>query len=206
MKEKVLLSFVSLFMLITGCATVKHKPYTYFSEEILELPKNKKDVCSLKDVVVRVSKVIGVRASNIKSSFEGCGANVKYFEDKNPLRPIIVFRNFYVGSLKGNIFSVSCGKEALAEISGREPGLYEKFGIESLAGYKACIYPYKGGYRIYIIGIYPVEGDKIFKKENINYWWNELVRKSKKEFKNARLIKIIYPTGINKIDIERIKP
>jgi uncharacterized protein YceK len=202
--KKLLLGILSLSV-ISGCATVAKKQETVFGKEVIDVPAK----YSLREVVEKTEESIGTRATNIQKF-------IGFMPDKlpeKPSHPIFQMKDLGFGIASMTFASISCGKDAVATISGQEPGLSNPYGTTEVSGYKACIYPYKNGYRVYIIGTYMRNDSNgiggflthlIEKGVNkaickgmstFDCWWNQIVEKSKEEFKGAKFIEIEYPEG-----------
>lgn len=199
------LGLALLSIALVGCASTARKQETSFGKEIIDVPKS----YSLKEVVKKVEETIGARATNIQKFVGFMPEELP----KKPSHPIFATKDIGIGIASMTFASISCGKDAVAIISGQEPGLKNAYGTTELSGYKACIYPYQNGYRVYIIGTYIKQDSSgiggllthlvesgvnkaiCHGMSTFDCWWDQIVKKSKEEFKDAKFIEIDYPNG-----------
>jgi hypothetical protein len=191
-----------------SCSQLAAKQETYFGKEVLDVPSN----YTLQQVVKKAEETLAVRATNIQKF-------VGFMPDKlpeQPGQPNFSVQDYSLNGLGGFTYaSISCGKDAVAVLRGEEPELNSGLGTSKLSGYTVCIYPYTGGYRVYLIGAYvkntsnPIGGfitgliQKAVSKatkncENmtdLDCMWNQIVEASKKEFKGAKILQVEYPNG-----------
>jgi len=193
--------------MLSGCASVAKKQETSFGKEVIDVPAT----YSLQEVVDKTVETIGARATNIQKVV---GFMPEDLPDK-PSHPKFQMKDIGIGFTSMTFTSISCGEKAVATVSGQEPGLKNVYGTSEVSGYKACIYPYKKGYRVYIIGTYMKSDSngigglltRVIEKsvnkatcngmDTFDCWWDQIVQKSKEEFKDAKIIAIEYPVNKN---------
>ena len=186
-----------------GCASVATKQETYVAKEVIDVPSK----YNLQQVVKKTEETIGVRATNIQKFV---GFMPEDLPDK-PAHPKFSMKDIGFGLGSITFATISCGDKAVATISGQEPELKNPYGTAEISGYKACIYPYKNGYRIYIFGTYIKQdsnglggfftriietGVSKIACNNMpifNCWWKQIVEKSKQEFADGKIIEVEYP-------------
>ncbi|WP_457755324.1 hypothetical protein [Thermovibrio ammonificans] len=190
---------------LASCTTMTRKQTTYFGKEVIDVPKS----YTLQQVLDKTEDILASRATNIQKFV---GFMPDELPDK-PGHPVFKMQDLGIGISNITFATISCGDKAVATISGQEPALKSPYGTIQMSGYKACIYPYKRGYRIYIVGTYMKNDSsgiggfltRMIEKgvnsavcngmSTFDCYWNDIVKKTKEDFPNAKILEIQYPTG-----------
>ncbi len=207
MKTKQIIASVVFSTGILGlfsCGAPHATTETYMGKEVLDIPGN----YTLNEVVNHVEDTLARRATNIQKFV---GFMPEELPDK-PGHPQYQMRDWGNGLVNITYATIECGPKAVATVSGQEPELGTTLG-QNYSGYKACIYPYKGGYRVYIVATYMYTSQNgianLINKateslvnniacngmKKFDCWFNQIVEESKKEFPDAKILEVVYPQG-----------
>ncbi len=202
--KRSILFLIFLIPLLSGCINTATKTHEqYLGRLVLDIPNSYEQ----KEVVNNVYDALSIRASQLQK-YENFFP--EEFPEK-PARPKMQNKEMGIGMYSMNFINVKCGDNAWISISGQERGLKSAYGTKDLGSYRVCIYPYKKGYRVYVIGIYTYseqnsilgsiagaikkgvtkatcDTDKVY-----NCWFNQVVKEIENKFTNAKVVRIDMP-------------
>jgi len=188
-----------------SCGAPHSGSETYMGEFVIDVPGN----YTLEQVVNKLEEALSRRATDIHKM-------VGFMPEELPQKPghpIVKMKEFSLGIAGFTLPQVYCGDKAVATISATEPELSNAYGSANYGGYKVCVYPYKGGYRIYTIATYMYTssnaiGNMLTKAiENtvvpaickglskFDCWFKQIIEAEKAQFPNAKVIKVKAPEG-----------
>lgn len=198
-----LIPMFSVSILISGCASTAKKGYEqYVGRAIFDIPNSYKS----NEVVDKVYDAVAKRATNMQQT------KLLFPEQlpDTPEKPVIENKELGFGPYSFNLISIKCGN-AWVSISGQEPDLKSSYGTTDTKGYKACIYPYKDGYRAYVFGLYTYsENDSLtgliargIKKavtsavckddKYFNCLFDQIISKLKENVPDGKMVSLEYP-------------
>ncbi|RUM57188.1 MAG: hypothetical protein DSY60_05295 [Persephonella sp.] len=211
LKQLSLLLFFIIFIpsILSSCwflEATTEKNETYVARLILDIPKDytKKDV---------IDGVVG----SIANRCDSISKDKRFFPEtlpEKPEKPIMVNVGF------GYTFP-TCGN-AWVEIGGEDTGIHNFLGVDGSGQYRACIYPYKDGYRVYVYANYEISSDAVgsllrdftskvkdkidsgmnkafggltyvCQDELFNCWFDIVLVNLKEKFPKSKIISIDYP-------------
>jgi len=201
---------IGVSLLLVSCSGMQSKEETYIGKEVFDLPSN----YTLKEIVVKSQKVVGENADEVKKV-------VGLMPEKlpsSPGEPTIKVIPTTAGNTGGEENSeytspvvINCSDAAAIVTAVQYPSDFDFVETTGVL-YKVCIYPYSKGYRVYVVGAYTryipnkigqmltgvvkkFKGTECENMTDLNCSWYKLVQRTKKEFKDAKILELKYPNG-----------